>query len=484
VLFNSLPFILFFIVVFGLYWSTPWHKGRLGILLLASWFFYAWWRPPYLIMFLIITAMNYILARLVGRDRDTDPHRAGVWMILSIVGNLGTLAYFKYTNFLIDSGYSLAHAVGINTAEPPALNIFLPLGISFYTFQMLAYVVDVRQGVCSPISNPLKMSLFIAFFPQLIAGPIVRTHEFIPQLQTKRSFNFPQFLHGLDLIALGMFKKVLIADQIAPFVDEVFAGPDGLTSTTLLLAVYAYSVQIYCDFSGYTDIGRGCAACLGYHLPINFARPYLSGNIIAFWRHWHITLSFWLRDYLYIPLGGNRKGRYRTYLNLLLTMTLGGLWHGASWTFVVWGVIHGGALAITRWIHELLGIKPEQPIFNNWLWKGLAILGTFHLVTFAWIFFRATTFTDAFTVIRGIAACEFTALHSDAQLFNLPSDQHAVLWLLLLPVAHIGAALLRRIRSHHSLAWAMVRPVYYGAVLAGALLFVKSGAQQFIYFQF
>ncbi len=482
-LFNSIPFMMFLIAVFVMYWLMPSHKGRLGLLLGASWFFYAWWNPPYLILFLIVTAVNYVFGLIVGAKRDDSPESAGRWMVFSIVFNLALLAYFKYTNFFLDSVGSLALLTVGEDWVPPRMNIFLPLGISFYTFQMFAYVVDVRNKTCDAIKNPLKMSLFIAFFPQLIAGPIVRTTEFLPQLASKRRFDWKLFQHGLDLIALGVFKKVLIADQIAPFVDQVFQDPGSYSGPVTWLAVYGYAVQIYCDFSGYTDIGRGSAAILGYRLPINFARPYLAGNIIEFWRRWHITLSTWLRDYLYIPLGGSRKGRRRTYINLGITMTLGGLWHGASWPFVIWGMYHGGALAITRWIHTKAGIRPDKPLFGHWLWKPLAVFGTFHLVCFGWIFFRAVTFDDSFVMIR--------------QLFNW-SDLDAMRGLSMswfrwdvaigamvaLPAAHLGAAWLRAKGMEKTGLWSVLRPLFYGAIVAGILLAPKSAGGQFIYFQF
>lgn len=482
-LFNSVPFLIFFAAVFVVYWLTPMHKARLALLLGASWFFYAWWNPPYLVLFLVVTAFNYLFGVWVGQRRDSDPVGARRIMILSIVANLGLLAYFKYTNFTLGTAGSLWAVVDHGGWQPPRLDIFLPLGISFYTFQMLAYVVDVRNKTCDPIKNPLKMSLFIAFFPQLIAGPIVRTTEFLPQLASKRKFDWKLFTHGADLIALGVFKKVLIADQVAPFVDQVFSSPGEYSGPVMWLAVYAYAVQIYCDFSGYTDIGRGCAACLGYRLPINFARPYLAGNIVDFWRRWHITLSSWLRDYLYIPLGGSRRGPGRTYINLLITMGLGGLWHGASWPFVIWGLYHGGALALTRWVHNRLGVPPDEPLVRGWWWRVLAVVGTFHLVCFGWIFFRARTFEDAFVVITGLF--DWSDLGAMRELHE-PwfSWRVALIGLAALPVTHLLAAWLRGRGAHESTLWAALRPLFYGALVGVALLAPKAADQQFIYFQF
>ncbi len=481
-LFNSVPYLILVVTVFALYWLTPSHKARLGLLLIASWFFYAWWNPPYLILFLIVTAVNYLFGLAVGASRDRSPKAAGHWIVVAVVFNLGLLAYFKYTNFLLGSVGSVAQMFDPGGWTPPRINIFLPLGISFYTFQMLAYVVDVRNRQCDAIRNPLKMSLFIAFFPQLIAGPIVRTTEFLPQLASKRPFDWKLFQHGLDLIVLGVLKKVLIADQVSPFVDHVFADPGAFHGPVTWLAVYAYAVQIYCDFSGYTDIGRGSAAILGYRLPINFARPYLAGNLIDFWRRWHITLSTWLRDYLYIPLGGSRCGRARTYLNLMITMTLGGLWHGASWPFVIWGFYHGAMLAITRWVHTWLGVDPLKPLVNHWLWKTLAIVATFHVVCFGWIFFRAVTFDDAFTTIANLFDwSDMESLRAISQPWF--TWRIAIGALVALPTAHMAVAWLRARGAHKSPLWAIARPLFFGAVIAGALLAPKGGGQ-FIYFQF
>lgn len=480
-LFNSIPFLIFFVVLFGVYWATPWHRARLMVLLAFSLFFYAWWHPPYLILLLTVTMLNFAFGLVIGRARERGARASGRWLTMGVVANLGVLGYFKYANFTVQS-----LAWGWNRVADaqwdPVYHIMLPLGISFYIFELLAYIIDVHRRECEPIRNPLKMMLFVSFFSRSIAGPIMRTKEFLPQLTSKRFFKWKPFLHGLDLIALGVLKKVLIADQVSPFVDQVFASPDEYGGAVMWLAVYGYAVQIYCDFSGYTDIGRGCAACLGYRLPINFARPYLAGNIIDFWRRWHITLSTWLRDYLYIPLGGNRRGTARTYVNLLLTMTLGGLWHGASWNFVIWGVYHGAALAVTRWVHDRLGVKPHDPLVNHWLWRVLAVVATFHVVCFGWIFFRAQSFADAFTVIGGLFDwSDMTAMRSLAESWF--SWEIALGAFVLLPTAHIVASRLRAAGAHRTTLWAAARPAFYGAVVAGALLAPKTGGQ-FIYFQF
>jgi len=480
-LFNSLTFGAFFLFVLASYWAIPWHRTRLAFLLLASWIFYLAWYPTYLILFLLVTAMNYLGARFVALAVPGSPKRARAIVVLTVVFDLANLGFFKYFDFFANSGASLAHLVFGIEWQPPAADLFLPLGISFYTFQMIAYVVDVHRGDCELIRNPLKMSLFIAFFPQLIAGPIVRAREFIGQLSSKRHFNSGAFLHGLDLIAFGTFKKVMIADQLAPFVDSVFSAPVGQGRLSILLAVYAYSAQIYCDFSGYTDIGRGCAYCLGFELPRNFRAPYFSVNVTQFWRRWHMTLSNWLRDYLYIPLGGNRRGRGRTYLNLILTMGLGGLWHGAGWTFVVWGLLHGVALAGTRLLHERSGVPAEEPLLRGFAYRTLSMVVTFHFVSFAWIFFRAQSFSAALAMLAGLFGLSAGAA---AQPLGRLTIALVAATLLSMAVLHAFVTLATRMRLHQTTLWRVLRPALLFAVIAGTLLFSDRGAQQFIYFQF
>jgi alginate O-acetyltransferase complex protein AlgI len=481
-LYNSPSYFVFFLIVAIAYWATPSHRLRLGVLLIASWLFYAAWYPIYLLLFLLVTFLNYGAAYAVGRHREHDPGRARRIMQVAIVANLSNLAFFKYANFFLDTTSEVARSFGLDW-QTGAIDVFLPLGISFYTFQKIAYVVDVFRGDAPVIRNPLKMAVFAGFFPQLIAGPIVRPNEFIPQLATIRRFDSARFLHGLDLIVIGLFKKVLVADQLAPFSDKVFGAPDGLGSATLLLGIYAYTAQIYCDFSGYTDIGRGCAYCLGYELPRNFRAPYLAVNLTDFWRRWHITLSHWLRDYLYIPLGGNRQGSIRTYGNLLITMTLGGLWHGASWTFVIWGMLHGLGLAATRWAHERAGVAPNDPLFGGAAYRALSTLVTFHFVAFAWVFFRAPDLDTALTVLSGLFTGPLFGA-SDIGVFGRLPLALVTSGLLAAASLHGMAIWAIRARSQHGSVWTIVRPLAYFVVAAAVLLVANRGPQQFIYFQF
>jgi alginate O-acetyltransferase complex protein AlgI len=482
-LFNSVTYLVFFVVVLAGYWSMPRHRMRLGWLLMMSWLFYAAGSPSCLILFLIMIAINWRAGILVGAKRQTHPRAAKGFLIATVVLDLGNLAFFKYLDFLLQSVVGLWSFLSGRTLSAPLTGILLPLGISFYTFQLIAYIVDVYRGNYKPVRNLLEFGLFNTFFPKLLAGPILRASQFIGQLDSKRSFSLAWFMHGLDLIAIGLFKKVIVADQISLFVDQVFAAPDGLGSGVLLLGVYGYAVQIYCDFSGYIDIGRGCAYCLGYELPVNFIFPYFSCNITEFWRRWNITLSYWLRDYLYIPLGGNRRGPYRTYLNLFITMTLGGLWHGAGWCFVVWGMLHGTALAATRFVHEKVGVLHDQPLFKGWFYRILAIVGTFNLVCLGWVFFRAPDFSTAFKILRGIARLKpYTS--TDLTGIGIVTIGLLVMALGALVVLHVSSAVAKRVNLHQRAPWVIARPFVYFAVIIGVLLVGGRGAQQFIYFQF
>jgi len=478
-LFNSISYLVFFAIVLAVYWSMPGHRMRQWWLLMMSWLFYAAWSPEYLILFMIMTAINWSAGILVDRYRQ-DHRRAKRILAASIVLNLCNLALFKYLDFFIQSVMGLWNFMASRPMSAPMTEILLPLGISFYTFQFIAYVVDVYRGHHKPVQNLAEFALFNTFFPKLIAGPILRASQFMGQLDSKRSFNIDEFIHGLDLIMIGFFKKVIIADQISLFVDQVFATPGDLGSGTLLLSVYGYAVQIYCDFSGYIDIGRGCAYCLGYELPVNFLRPYLSCNIMEFWRRWNITLSYWLRDYLYIPLGGSRRAPFRTYLNLLITMAIAGLWHGAGWCFLIWGMLHGVALAATRYVHDQVGIPASQPIFKGRFYRTLAVFCTFNLVCLGWVFFRAPDFSTAFNILQGIARLKLYT-STDLSSIGIVSIGLMLAAFATIVALHLSSAL---ITLRQRTAWTITRPVVYFGIIIGVLLIGGRGAQQFIYFQF
>ena len=406
-LFDSALYIAFLIVVFAGYWLLlRQDRSRVLWLLTASYLFYASWNAKYLGLIVLSTLIDYAVGLKMGRS--TVPRVRKALLLASLMTNLGLLAFFKYSNFLIDSVERLAQAVlqGQGAMDLPMVEVLLPVGISFYTFQTMSYTIDVYRGKLEPIADPLKFALFVSFFPQLVAGPIVRASDFLPQLDRLPSpYDTRQHAVGLFMVAVGLIKKVAVADYIAiNLSDRVFENPLMYSSLEVLLAVYGYAVQIYCDFSGYSDVAIGSALLLGFRLPDNFDRPYVARNLQDFWRRWHISLSSWLRDYLYIPLGGSRGGAsWSTYRNLIITMLLGGLWHGASWNFVIWGALHGGALAVNRAFQRRLA---DHPFWGNpprWF-QVLSAVATFHFVCFAWIFFRAPTFEVATEILKVLGA--------------------------------------------------------------------------------
>ena len=379
--FASLAFLVFFAVVLaGTAISERCFPNRVKecFLLLASYFFYGYWDWRFCFLLLFVTVASVFSAKY---SQKKAAFVAGVVVPLIVLG------FFKYFNFFLGS---VSRIIG---SEIGALRIILPVGISFYTFQALSYVIDVRRGKLPVEHDFIKLALYISFFPQLVAGPIVRASDFLPQLRENRRVSFANIKWGVQVFAFGLFKKIVFADWISVFVDDVFSKPAAFHWTTLVLAVISYSIQIYFDFSGYSDMAIGCAKCLGYDFNRNFNLPYISRNVTEFWRRWHISLSTWLKEYLYIPLGGNRKGKVRQYVNLFLTMLLGGLWHGASWTFVFWGGLNGLALCVDK----MLPRKKERPVLRL-LW----IPATFLFISFTWIFFRADSFATAWIIIQRI----------------------------------------------------------------------------------
>jgi len=384
-IFTSWSFFWFFLaVVVGLR-LLPSRRARQVFILLSSLFFYASWKAPYLLLLAAPSCIDYICAlRIAAAD---TPRRRRAYLIVSIFSNLALLGYFKYTNFFLST---TCHIFGCS-ASP--LEITLPVGISFFTFKALSYTIDVYRREIPICRDWFQFAMFITYFPELVAGPIVRASVFLPQIHRSLRFSSARLMLGLEMIMLGVAKKLLIADRLAPFCDAIFARPALYSSATNMLAVVAYSLQIYCDFSGYSDIAIGASKIIGFDLPENFNMPYLATSLSDFWKRWHITLSSWLRDYLYIPLGGNRKGQLRTYVNLMLTMLLGGLWHGANWTFVVWGALHGIGLAVTRAIGSRTSFELPKPV---------RCLLTYVFVCLTWIFFRAPNFSTAAVMLKKI----------------------------------------------------------------------------------
>lgn len=386
--FTSWVFVVFFLCVLAGLRLARTRSARQLVLLVASALFYAYARPWYLLLLATPSLIDYVCAIRIEDAADQRARKR--WLLVSLVSNLGLLAYFKYTGFFADN---VARLLGMT---PPHLSIILPVGISFYTFKTLSYTIDVYRREI-PASRALwQYTMFVMYFPELVAGPIVRASVFLPQMQRTLKPSWHRARVGLQVVLLGVTKKVLIADRLAVFADPVFTAPAGFAPLTVASAVVAYSLQIYCDFSGYSDIAIGISRIIGFDLPENFNMPYLSTSITEFWRRWHITLSSWLRDYLYIPLGGNRRGRVRTYVNLMLTMLLGGLWHGAGWTFVVWGALHGVGLAVHKMWSGSIG-RGRRPFHGVVGWTL-----TYAFVCVAWIFFRAADFATALVMLRKV----------------------------------------------------------------------------------
>ncbi len=377
-------------------------KVRLVFILGASYVFYAYWDWRFLPLIFGSSTVDWLLGNAIARAED--PRRRKVWLVATVIVNLGVLGVFKYFNFGVDTAAALMTELGF---APPkiALQIALPIGISFFTFESMSYVIDVYRKDIEPHESYVEYLSFVAFFPHLVAGPIVRPRDLLPQLGGPPRWSSAEASEGLFLIAWGLLKKMAIGDYLAlNLIDRVFDAPMQYSALECYTAVVSYAVQIYCDFSGYTDIAIGSALLLGVRFPLNFNSPYKAQNIQDFWRRWHISLSTWLRDYLYIPLGGNKNGTVRTYINLMLTMLLGGLWHGANWTFVVWGGLHGVALAVTRAYHESRGKSRTESTAGSPVWKALAVGATFHLVCASWIFFRADSFQKAWAIFAQLGS--------------------------------------------------------------------------------
>jgi len=396
--FVSWSFIAFLALMLPAYYllSFRWQNR---LLLVANYFFYGWWDWRLLILLWLSTLVDYHVGLAIGNAPPGSRRKR--WLIVSVVFNLALLGAFKYFNFFTQSFSVLLSSLGIPFSLP-IYAIVLPIGISFYTFQSMSYIIDVYRGNEKATDDFLTYALFVGFFPQLVAGPISRSKQLLPQFRSPRIVAAQDIMEGVALIATGYFKKIAIADAVAANVNRVFQNPGAFSSPVLLFSLYLFAIQIYCDFSGYTDIARGVAKLFGFDLRINFRQPYLSANIAEFWRRWHISLSSWLRDYLYISMGGNRKGNARTYRNLMLTMLLGGLWHGASWNFVIWGGMHGLFLSVHRiWTRRQRNRQGAMPVSHRLTRIAAAVL-TFHLVCLAWLFFRAETLALAWQYLKGL----------------------------------------------------------------------------------
>jgi D-alanyl-lipoteichoic acid acyltransferase DltB (MBOAT superfamily) len=469
VLFPTATFAIFFMVVLPLSWLTmPWpHRWR-AFIVVASYVFYSWWDWRFVFLLAGSTVWNHVLA--VGIHRTSVASRRRALLVLALAGNLGVLGYFKYYDFFVSSTDNLLSAVGLD-APLGLRTIVLPVGVSFYTFMAISYVVDTYRGDFVPVSLE-KFAAYLSFFPHLVAGPIVRGPELIPQLEAPRDPRAVDTSRAFYLIGTGLFKKVVIANYLAgAIVDDVFGAPGQHSSLEVLVAVYAYAVQIYADFSGYTDIAIGIALLLGFRFPQNFDSPYAAVSVQDFWRRWHMTLSRWLRDYVYIPLGGNRKGSLITYRNLMLTMLIGGLWHGAGWTFVVWGGLHGLYLAAGR----LRGGR-DAALPRGWaLWRARIV--TFHLVCLAWVFFRADSFGTAQDVLTGL----FTRWGDPSPLVGT-----GVVAAVVVGIAsqYLPARLPRALMERFSRLPVVAQAAVLGVGLMVTSVMGPEGVAPFIYFRF
>lgn len=483
-LFPTLEFGIFFLIVFTVGWglrATPlWRKY---FLVAASYVFYGWWDWRFTGLLFATTLINYLGGLALGGTKRVGFRKFIVGMTVAV--DLGVLAFFKYYGFFLTSLDELLTALGLHR-DLPFLEIILPIGISFFTFQGISYVVDVYRGHIAVEKSLLDVMLFKSFFPQLVAGPIVRAADFIPQLHAPARLTREHIAVGTVLVLTGLAKKMVIANYLATeLVDPIFFDPTAVGALDLLVGMYGYAVQIYCDFSGYSDIAIGVAALLGYRFRENFDQPYRASSLQDFWRRWHISLSSWLRDYLYIPLGGSRGSEAKTYRNLFLTMFLGGIWHGAAWTFVIWGALHGAMLGIERFVRAKLDeLAPPQadedvPVLSrlgNFAQRAVGVFWTFHFVCFAWIFFRAGSFATAQDYLKGLA--DWTGSHDHVTPFLVG----------LIALGMVFQFTPRGLGRELALAIRALPSPLLGLLLGAGILIIwavaPDGVAPFIYFQF
>ena len=407
-LFNSIDFLVFIICLFAILFIFKKNEQQKWIYLIASYVFYMWWNPALILLLIFSTTLNYFVGKFIANNLDNIYGKR--WLIVGIIINLGMLGFFKYDIFFENSFNFIS---GTSHHSWVSQHIVLPVGISFYTFQALSYIIDIYHKKIKPVQSPLDFFVYKSFFPQLVAGPIVRASDFLPQLQKERKIRFETI--PVLLVLKGLFKKIVIADNLGMFTDAVYAKPENYPSLIIWIATISFTIQIYCDFSGYTDIAIGIAKILGFDFPKNFNKPYFALTISDFWKRWHISLSSWLRDYLYIPLGGNKISNLITYRNLMITMLLGGLWHGASWNFVIWGGLHGALLCINRWL------KVDAIIFNSKskIVKIFSWFITLFLVNILWVIFRIADIGKLKIVLGKFFLFDFNFHISDIGIGNL-----------------------------------------------------------------
>ncbi len=457
-LFQTWPFVIFFAIAYPAYLALRQTRFRLPFLLAASYFFYGWLNPLYVVLIAYSTVLDYLVAARMEKGR----HRKA-WLAVSIVNNLGLLGFFKYGAFVTDNLNALLSFMQIPYAIPSP-GLLLPAGLSFYTFQSLSYTIEYYRGNIERERSLIRYATFVAYFPRLLAGPIERAKNLLPQLHKTPSISGQDIADGLSLFVVGLFKKVALADYLALYVNKVYTAPEQFQSPALLLATFLFAWQIYFDFSGYTDMARGVARMMGFRLMLNFNNPYLAASLGEFWQRWHISLSSWFKDYVYIPLGGNRKGTLATYKNMFLTMVISGLWHGAAWTFVIWGALHALGRFATRELERTAFYREKVPTLAKQLF-------VFVFVTFAWIFFKAESIGDAFVIVSRIFTSGF-------------ANPNCPVWALVL----VFAVWLYQYVHESRAGWVLtLAPVRIGAVVLMILylaVFAPSSDQGFIYLQF
>ena len=473
-LFNTFEFLIFFFIVLIVFFSVP-QKRRWFILLLASYFFYGYWKPSYLILIAGSTVADYLLSNAIGKSKN-DRKRKKL-LSISLILNLSLLFAFKYFDFLADS-FNEILTTSDNSYKIKLLNLALPVGISFYTFQTMSYTIDVYNRKIKPEKHFGIFALFVSFFPQLVAGPIERASNLLPQFKRDTFIDYNRFASGAQLILWGLLKKALIADRVGLIANEIFNNHEDYQGFTLIIGVICFAFQIYCDFSGYSDIAIGTARVFGYDLMKNFKSPYFASSLTDFWRRWHISLSTWFKDYVYIPIGGNKVLKWRWYFNLWITFLISGIWHGANWTFVLWGAIHGFGLVI----ENILSYKRSDKFL---LFKKLWI---FSLICLAWIFFRANTISDAFTIIGNILSFDHYNT-SQLSLYIVPTNKNAVFSMdFILAYAGIFTLLFTEhqliVKNRWRLIPKNIKLVLFSVATVAFLLLGVFDINEFIYFQF
>ena len=470
-LFNSWQFGIFLPIVFALYWSVP-QRFRWAMILASSYWFYMSWNVKYIALILFTTLISYMAAIFLERFNDNKPVKKFI-LVFTLISCLGVLFVFKYFNFFAGAFADFLNMFALHL-HPVTLKLLLPVGISFYTFQTLAYVIDVYRGKVKAERHFGVYAAFISFFPQLVAGPIERTNNLLPQIKEAPDFNYEQAVYGMKLMTWGFFKKLAVADVFAVYSDQIFNDVYSYRGFVLVLAAFFFTLQIYCDFSGYSDIARGCAKLFGINLMENFRSPYFSASVREFWTRWHISLSTWFRDYVYIPLGGNRCSKFRRNVNLMITFIVSGLWHGANWTFLAWGAVHG----IAQIIENAFVPKNSEP---HGIMRGVRVVITFVFVMFAWIFFRANSIGEAFYILgnifTGINDLGDYLVYRGYKLIALISTLILILWEWLSLKWDI-IVLVTKKKS------ALLRYSFYLGLLMAVLLLKSTDTTEFVYFQF